>query len=133
MEKWNSGEPEPWFRIDEDAFWGVRLVHFPEAILRPPLLARITRLDDQGNPLRVNIIVGDNYDDAVDRKYAIRGFIHELGHALFLWGHSDDRNHVLWGAAPPMVDWPSDDERKAARLWHGLPEGLDLNDYFSEP
>ena len=131
--RWNEGESRPWFRLEEGADWGVRLVHYPGAILRPPLRARITRLDDQGRPQRINIIIGDNYDDLRDRKYAIRGLVHELGHALFLWGHSRDRAHVLWGAAPPLVDMPARDERKAAHLWHGLPEGLDLGDYLSEP
>ena len=130
---WNEQAPRPWFKIEPDATWGVRMVHFPGAILRPPLEARITRLDSLGNPLRINIVVGDNYDGPEDREYAVRGFVHELGHTLFLWGHSQDRNHILWGAGPPLVDGPSQDERKAAQLWHGLPEGLDLNNYLSGP
>jgi hypothetical protein len=132
VERWNQGEPRPWFQLDENADWGVRLVHFPGAIMRPPLQARITRLDSEGRPLRLNIIAGANYDGPEDRPYATRGMVHELGHALFLWGHSRDRQHVLWESGPPLVDMPSEDERKAARLWHGLPEGLDLNNYFSE-
>jgi hypothetical protein len=133
MAIWNQGQAQPWFIADETAVWGVRLVHFQGVIRRPPLLARITRLDDQGRPLRVNIIAGDNYDGPEDRPYAVRGLVHELGHALFLWGHSTDRDHVLWGAAPPLVGEPSPDERKAAQLWHGLPEGVDLSRYFSAP
>lgn len=130
---WNRTDGMTWFRVDEEAAWGVRLVHFPGAILRPPLEARITRLDESGRPLRIHIIVGDNYDGSQDRPYAVRGLVHELGHALFLWGHSLDRNHILWASGPPLVNAPSQDERKAAQLWHGLPEGLDLNNYLSEP
>lgn len=130
---WNDGEPEPWFRLDAEAAWGVRLVHFPGAVMHPPLQARLTRLDGEGRPLRINIVVGDNYDDAVDRPYALRGMVHELGHALLMWGHSTDRAHVLWAAGPPLAEVPSPDERKAVRLWHGLPSGVDVNKYFSGP
>jgi len=127
--RWNEGEPVPWFVPCDTAGWGVRLVHLPGVRLSPPLRAQVTRLDDRGRPLRVHIVAGDNYDDRRDSVYAVRGFVHELGHALFLWGHTRDRTHVLWGAAPPLVDRPSPDERKAAHLWHGLPEGCDLNRY----
>ena len=133
MARWNQGPGDPWFVLDEEAYWGVRLVHFPGAILHPPLTARITRLDEDERPLRINIVVGDNYDGPEDRPYAVRGFVHELGHALFLWGHSTDRMHVLWGSAPPLRDDPSPDERKAAQLWHGPPDGLDLKNYFNAP
>ncbi len=128
-EIWNEGASEPWFRIDEQAGWGVRLIHLPDLHLSPPLEIRLTRLTDSGGPMRMNLMAGNNYDDLRDPIYAVRGFVHELGHALLLWGHTRDRNHVLWGAAPPLVDAPSADERKAARLWHGLPEGLDLSLY----
>ena len=126
---WNEDPERPWFRIDESSAWGIRLIHFPDISLSPPLEARITRLDDQGRPLRVNIVAGNNYEQLREPKYVVRGFVHELGHGLFLWGHSPDREHCLWGAAPPLVIRPSEDERKAARLWHGLPEGLDLSRY----
>ncbi len=131
MALWNTGRDKPWFEVQETPAWGVRLVHFSGMNLHPPLMARITRLDDEAQPLMVQILVGDTYDVIRDRPYAVRGFIHELGHALFLWGHSRDRNHILWGSAPPIVDAPSLDERKAALLWHSLPEGLDLSNYFS--
>jgi len=133
IQRWNNDEIEPWFQINETAGWGVQLVHFPGVIMHPPLQARITRLDDEGRPLRVQILVGDNYSTPAARPYAVRGFVHELGHALFLWGHSSDRNHVLWGTGPPLVDHPSSTERKAAQLMHSLPEGLDLKKYISEP
>ena len=126
MEIWNQGEPEPLFRWDPRSPWGVRLVHFAGHIRRPALSVAVVRLDGQGNPLRINLLAGDNYDDLCDRPYAVRGMIHELAHTLFLWGHSKDRHHVLWGSAPPIVDEPSQDERRAFRLWNLLPEGLDL-------
>ena len=78
----------------------------------------------------MNLVAGNNYDDLREPKYVVRGFVHELGHALFLWGHSPDRDHSLWGIGPPIVEQPSQDERKAARLLHGLPEGLDLSRYY---
>lgn len=129
LARWNEGQAEPWFACSDSADWGVRLVHLAGRRLSPPLWAQITRLDSLGAPLRVHIVCGDNYDDRRDSVYAVRGFVHELGHALFLWGHSPDRDHVLWAAAPPLRDTPSPDEEKAAQLWHGLPSGLDLNRY----
>ena len=129
VNRWNEGLAEPWFACSDSADWGVRLVHLAGRRLTPPLWAQITRLDSLGAPLRVHIVCGDNYDDRRDSVYAVRGFVHELGHALFLWGHSPDRDHVLWAAAPPLRDTPSPDEEKAAQLWHGLPSGLDLNRY----
>jgi len=127
--KWNVNEPHPLFELNQSASWGIRLVHFPDIEMHPPLAVRITRLDQQGRPLRINLLVGNNYHNLLARPYVLRGFIHELGHALFLWGHSMDRIHILWGLAPPLISAPSLDERKAAHLWHGLPEGLDLSQY----
>jgi len=129
MAVWNAGAVPPWFVEAPDAAWGVRLVHYPGRQLRPPLYAQATRLDAAGRPARINLYAGDNYADPGDSVYALRGFVHELGHALLLWGHSADRSHTLWGRASPLVSAPSADERKAARLWHGLPEGVDLRNY----
>ena len=129
VEIWNLGETDSLFRWSPHADWGVRLVHFPGMILHPPLSIKIVRLDDSGQPLRVHIIAGDNYDQNQDRTYAVRGMVHELAHALWLWGHSQDRNHVLWGRAPPLVTHPSGDERLAARLLTLLPVGLGLSAY----
>jgi hypothetical protein len=131
MARWNAGADPPWFAADDSAGWGVRLVHLAGRTLSPPFWAQITRLDSVGRPLGVSIVAGDNLAAARDSVYAVRAFVHELGHALFLWGHSPCREHVLWGAAPPIVGWPSPDERKAAQLVHGLPEGLDLSRYGS--
>ncbi len=126
---WNEGEVLPWFEAEQDSSWGLRLVHFPDRHLRPSMAAKITRLDSIGRPMRVQILTGNNYDDLWDRPYAVRGFVHELGHALFLWGHSEDMSHCLWRRGPPLVSAPSQDERKAAHWLHGLPEGLDLSLY----
>jgi len=129
---WNENSGHPWFVVDQNAGWGVRLVHFPDREMRPPLAARITRLDSDGRPLRISILAGNDYHSPLSRPYVVRGFVHELGHALFLWGHSLDRIHCLWGLAPPLVSEPGVDERKAARWWHGLPDGLDLSRYALE-
>ena len=131
--RWNAGRRTPWFEIQDSPGWGVRLVHFQGTNLHPPMQARLTWPEEDAHPLLVQILVGDTYDVTRDRPYAVRAFVHELGHALFLWGHSRDRDHVLWASGPPLVDAPSLDERKAAQLWHGLPEGLDLGWYFSAP
>jgi hypothetical protein len=133
VQNWNQGETFPCFQIAQEAAWGVRLVHFPGVRLRPPMQARFTPRTGSNRPLLVQILVGDTYDDSWDRPYAVRGFAHELGHALLLWGHSRDRNHLLWASGPPLRDTPSGDERKAALLWRSLPEGLDLSVYFSAP
>jgi hypothetical protein len=127
VDRWNLGEASPWFTFDPGADWGIRLIHFPDLEMHPPARAQITRLDDQGRPLRIHIILGNNYATLQQRPYAVRALVHELGHALFLWGHSQDPAHVLWGGGPPLVDTPSLEERKAAHLWRDLPEGLNLN------
>jgi hypothetical protein len=129
---WNAGEPEPWFVWQPDAAWGVRLAHFSGSLRQPPLMIQLTRLDPEHRPLVMRIVAGDNYASAASRPYAVRAFAHELGHALCLWGHSPDREHLLWGAAPPLRDDPSPDERRAARLLRLLPAGLDLNRYGCE-
>ncbi len=126
---WNEGEHAPWFVRDEEAQWGVRLLHYAGAHMSPTLRVQLTKRDVHGDPVRMNIAVGDDYRTARDTTYVIRGMVHELGHTLLLWGHSRDRNHCLWGAAPPLVCAPSADERKAAHLVRDLPEGLDLKNY----
>ncbi len=131
MSIWNQGTKNPWFVLDEDATWGIRLLHYRDPRLSPPLRVQLTRHDAKGNPIRMNIVVGDNYSTFQDTTYVIRGMVHELAHTLLLWGHSSDRNHSLWGAAPPLVKAPSPDERKAAQLVHGLPEGVDLKNYVA--
>ena len=129
VEIWNTGEPSPHFVWDPDAAWGVRLAHYAGSIREPPLQAQLTRRNDAGQPLSLRIAAGDNYASPAARKYVVRGLAHELGHAMLLWGHSPDRRHLLWGAAPPLVDGPSDDERRAVRLLQRLPAGLDLTRY----
>lgn len=129
VEVWNHTGFDSLFRWDPGAGWGVRLVHFTGTHRHPPLATRMVRLDPEGRPYRVHIVAGDNYDDERDRPYAIRGMVHELGHALLLWGHSEDRQHVLWGRAPPLVSEPADDELRALALWNLLPEGLSLTWY----
>ncbi|MFH2052703.1 MAG: hypothetical protein ABIK96_09605 [bacterium] len=126
---WNDDPHDPWFVLDEEATWGVRLVHYTDALLSPPLRVQLTRRDGRGNPIRMNILAGRNYDDATDSVYVVRAMVHELVHTRLLWGHSTDRRHSVWGAAPPLVGAPSVDERKAAQLLRGLPEGLDLKLY----
>ncbi len=128
---WNGGEHTKWFILDPDADWGIRLLHYAGAHLSPTLRVQLTKHDGRGNPIRMNIAVGDDYTAPGDTTYVIRGMVHELAHTLLLWGHSLDRNHCLWGAAPPIVSAPAPDERKAAHLVRDLPEGLDLKDYFS--
>ncbi len=130
VKRWNDGGQEPLLLPVALASWewGVRLVHVAGTCLSPPLQARLVRLDDAGRPVRLHILAGDTYHDERHRPHAVRGLSHELGHALLLWGHSEDRRHLLWRAGP-LVDDPSDDERRAVELWRLLPYGLDLYAY----
>ncbi len=128
VDLWNEGEPEPVFVWDPQAAWGVRLVHLPGTDLSPPLTAQVVRLDADGRPLRLHVTAGDDYDHRRDRRCAVRALAHELAHARLLWGHSRERDHLLWRWGP-VVPGPSADERRAARLLALLPEGLDLSRY----
>lgn len=123
---WNDDPLGPFFTWDPEAEWGVQLLH-RDIVQHPPLAVKMLRLMN-GNPLVMRIMAGNNYNDPVDRRYATRGLVHELGHCLCLWDHSEDRGHTLWRCGP-IVDRPSDDERRAARLWSLLPDGLDLKRY----
>ena len=129
VEIWNSGEIEPLFAWQPEASWGVRLAHYAGSIREPPLQIQLTRRAADGSPLVMRIAAGSNYASHASRPYAVRGLSHELGHAALLWGHSPDRDHLLWGAAPPLRPDPSRDERRAVRLLRRLPPGLDLNRY----
>ena len=126
---WNEGEVDPPFVWAPDSEWGVHVAHYAGSLRSPPMDFRITRLDSLGRPLRARISVGDNYDHPYDRQYAVRAFSHELAHARLLWGHTPDRDHLLWGSAPPLRADPSDDERRAANLLEALPARLDLRRY----
>ncbi len=126
---WNATAITPFFTWDPKATWGIRLAHYAGSLRSPPLQTQLVRRDARGRPLHVRIAVGDDYDTASSRPYAVRGLAHELGHALLLWGHTPDREHLLWGDAPPLRASPSSDERRAVRLRQLLPTGLDLGRY----
>lgn len=128
VNRWNAGEQTPCFVRVMDAEWGIQLVHLPGVNTSPPMWSRLTRFTSDGRPLRMNLVVSDGYGRASDGPRATRDLTHELGHALLLWGHSEDRGHLLWRCGP-LVDHPSRDERQAARLWRLLPEGLDISRY----
>jgi len=133
VERWNACSAEPFFVWDPEAAWGISLAHYSGANLRPPLSARLTSRDGEGRPSRLRIAIGDDYHRDSQRPYLVRGFAHELGHALLLWGHSPDRRHILWGEAPPIRDGPSRDECRAAHLLQWLPFGLELERYGVTP
>jgi len=44
-----------------------------------------------------------------------------------------DRDHILWGRAPPLHIDPRADERRGAQRWRRLPPGLDLYRYGVTP
>lgn len=125
---WNADADAPLFVWAPESACGVRLLHLPGGPLHPAMSADLIQRDDEGRALRLQIRVGDTYDDPRDERYAVRGFVHELGHALLLWGHSDDREHVLCRIGP-FTDEPSDDERRAVRLLQALPAGMSLAGY----
>ncbi len=128
MEAWNQAAGKPLF-VEATVFArGVRLVHREGQVLHPPMWARMLRRDQADRPILVTIHIGDTYDRAHLRRYAVRGLIHELGHALQLWGHSRDRLHILWESGP-ITNLPSRDEIAAITLWRTLPPGLDLTRY----
>lgn len=125
---WNAGAATPLFEWAPDASHGVRLIHLAGGNLHPAMSASLVQRDDDGRVLRLHIRVGDTYDDPHDVRYAVRGFVHELGHALLMWGHSEDRAHVLCGVGP-FADRPSEDERRAVALLQALPAGMSLAGY----
>ncbi len=125
---WNDGADAPLFRLETVFAEGVRLVHRPGELLHPPMWARVLRFDGERRPLLIHVVAGDAYDRPSVRRYAVRALVHELAHALQLWGHSLDPDHVLWRWGP-IVDEPAPEERLALRWWRLLPEGLDLNRY----
>lgn len=125
---WNESEDTPLFSWEPENALGAHLLHLSGGNLSPPMSANLVQRDDQGRALRLRIRVGDTYDDPVDERYAIRGFVHELAHALLLWGHSLDRNHILCRYGP-MVERPAADERRAVALLQALPAGMDLGRY----
>ncbi len=125
---WRLEGAPPLLVWEEESAIGARLIHYPGVQLHPPMSVQLVRRDKAGRVLRVHVRCGDTYDDPQDARYARRVLVHELGHVLLLWGHSEDRAHVLWRNGP-IVDEPAVDELRAAALWRALPEGLDLNRY----
>ncbi len=125
---WRLEGAPPLLVWEEESAIGARLIHYPGVLLHPPMSVQMVRRSKSGRVLRVHIRCGDTYDDPRDVRYARRVLVHELGHVLLLWGHSEDRAHVLWRNGP-IVDAPAADELRAAALWRALPEGLDLNRY----
>jgi hypothetical protein len=125
---WNDSAETPLFSWEPGNALGAHLLHLPGGHLSPPMSASLVQRDDQGRALRLRIRVGDTYDDPLDERYAIRGFVHELAHALLLWGHSLDRDHCLCRYGP-MVERPAADERRAVALLQALPAGMDLGRY----
>ena len=128
MATWNEGAAKPLFVWEPDTALGTRLLHLPGQNLHPPMSAFLIQRDEQGRALRLQIRIGDTYGDPVDERYVLRGFVHELAHALLLWGHSLDREHILWRCGP-IVDQPSRDERRAVGLLQALPAGMDISVY----
>ena len=125
---WNEGPGPDLFAWDPGTALGTRLLHLPGHQLSPPMSASLVQRDERGRALRLQLRVGDTYDAPHDERYARRGFAHELAHALLLWGHSLDRDHVLWHFGP-LVERPSLDERRAVALLQALPAGMDISVY----
>ncbi len=126
---WNTAAASSLLAWNPGATWGIHLAHYAGSLRDPPLQTQLIRRDAAGRPRHVRIAVGDDYATPSARPYAVRGFAHELGHALLLWGHTPDRRHLLWGDAPPLRATPSQDEVRAVKLRQLLPRGLDLAHY----
>ncbi|MCP4145696.1 MAG: hypothetical protein GY752_10510 [bacterium] len=124
---WNEAFGYTVFEVNQFIPWGVRLIYTP-GMQSPPLYIRGVRLDDSGHPMLMHIHAGDNYSNNHTNIWINRAMVHELAHAACLWGHSRDRNHILWENGP-IVDTPSDDEIRAIRLWRAMPDGTSLLDY----
>ncbi len=129
VDVWNDDPSGPSFSLVARSDTGISLVHVPDPELIPHMAVRWIAGDAFGHPVKLEIVVGAAWRDASDVPYVVRGFVHELAHTLLLWGHSEERQHTLWRCGP-IVDRPAPDERRAARLWRLLPEGLDLTAYW---
>lgn len=124
---WNEAFGYTIFELGQFIPWGVRLIYIP-GIQSPALYIRGIRQDNSGHPMLMHIHAGDNYSNNHTNVWINRAMVHELAHAACLWGHSRDRNHILWENGP-IVDIPSNDEIRAIRLWRALPDGTSLWDY----
>jgi len=124
---WNEAFGYTIFEVDQYISWGVRLIYTP-GMQFPALYIRGVRQDDSGHPMLMHIHAGDNYSNNHTNIWINRAMVHELAHAACLWGHSRDRNHILWENGP-IVDTPSNDEIRAIKLWRSLPDGTSLLDY----
>jgi hypothetical protein len=119
---------EPVFGPPDSTALGIRLVHLAGRVIRPACYMTFVRRDSLGAPLRMQLVIGDTYDDPWDRPYALRALLHELLHGLLLWEHSLDRNHLLWRNGT-VANRPSVDEIAALRFWRALPGGLQIKRY----
>lgn len=126
---WNEAFGYTVFEVDQFIPWGVRLIYTP-GMQSPALYIRGIRQDDSGHPMLMHIHAGDNYSNNHTNIWINRAMVHELAHAACLWGHSRDRNHILWENGP-IVDTPSNDEIRAIKLWRAFPDGTSLWDYSS--
>lgn len=85
---------------------------------------RLTDSDGEGRPLAMRIHLSPRWT-AGSERYVRRVYVHELGHALGLWGHSLERLHILNGQAV-VVDTIHRDEARVARWFWRLPADFDL-------
>lgn len=81
--------------------------------------------DADGHPLRLRVHLSRRWIEDAPR-YIRRIWVHELGHALGLWGHSRDLDHVVNGRAV-ITDRPHPHELAALELLFRLPRDFDLS------
>ena len=88
---------------------------------------KLLELDPEGRPLAMKIHLSPRWAPGAE-KFVRRVYVHELGHALGLWGHTVDRSHIMNGIYVSS-DRPHPDEiRIVGWLW-GLPSGTNLSWY----
>jgi hypothetical protein len=88
---------------------------------------RLVSRDSQRRPLSMLVHLSPRWTPGAER-YVQRAWLHELGHVLGLWGHSQDPTHVLY-AHFIAVDTPSPQEVKIARWLWSIPSATHLGWY----
>jgi hypothetical protein len=122
MTRWNEVLGSPRFvAVETGAAAEVRCEVSEETRLA---YTQLVDADDHGRPLAMRVHLSPRWAPGSEH-YVRRVYLHELGHALGLWGHSVDLQHILNGRAV-IVDDIHPDEALVARWFWSLPADFDL-------